>query len=99
LGLKAEGPAQGKGVTYIKAMTLREYSNVEAIKRELSNGNVVIVKITPLVIKDIDEARRAIDELKSHVASLGGDIARLGDERLIATPAHIRIWRKGLGEG
>jgi len=80
--------------TYVKAVPLKEYSDIEKIKSELKAGNVLIVKITPLATKNIEEVKNVIDELKAHVETVNGDIARLGEERIVVTPAPIKIWRK-----
>jgi SepF-like predicted cell division protein (DUF552 family) len=83
---------------FVKAMPLSEYNDITKIKDELNSGNVLIVKITPLAIKSIEDVKKAIDELKMYVESVKGDIARLGEERIVITPNPIKIWRKKLGE-
>jgi len=81
-------------VIYVKAIPLKEYSDIDEIKSELNSGNVLIVKITPLAMKNIEEVKDVIDELKKYVESVNGDIARLGEERIVVTPSPIKIWRK-----
>ena len=79
---------------YVKALPLQELDDVEAIKAEISTGNILIVRITPLAKKSVDETKLAITELTDHVKSKGGDIARLGEERIVITPPGVKIWRK-----
>lgn len=81
--------------TYVKALPLKEYSDIEKIKSELSAGNILIVKLTPLASKNIEEVKRVIDELKAYAETIEGDIARLGEERIVITPPPVKIWRKG----
>jgi SepF-like predicted cell division protein (DUF552 family) len=83
--------------TYVKAMPLKERSDVEKIKGEIEGGNILIVKITPLAMKNIEEVKNVIDELKDHIEKVNGDIARLGEERIVITPTPIKIWRKKAG--
>jgi len=83
-------------VTYIKAIPLKEYEDLNRIRDELKLGNILIVKITPLAMKNMEQVKIAIDELKSHVKSINGDIARLGEERIVITPPPIKIWRRNL---
>lgn len=83
-----------KQVTYIKALPLKNYEDLNRIKEELKMGNVLIVKITPLAMKSIEEVKNAIDELKVYAQSINGDIARLGEERIVITPPSIKIWRR-----
>ena len=79
---------------YVKALPLLELDDVEGIKSEIRAGNILIVRITPLARKSVDETKLAITELTDHVKSIGGDIARLGEERIVITPPGIRIWRR-----
>jgi SepF-like predicted cell division protein (DUF552 family) len=79
--------------TYLKALPLRELSDLQEIKIEVSNGNVLIIRITPLASKSIEHVKRAVNELYEFAESIGGDIARLGEERVVICPQNIRIWR------
>lgn len=82
------------GRIYLKALALRSSEDVERIKDEIKSGNIVIVSIGPLVEKSAEDAKRVINELSDFVASMKGDIARLGEERIILTPPGIHIWRE-----
>ena len=79
---------------YVKALPLQELDDVDAIKAEIGGGNILIVRITPLARKSVDETKLAITELTDHVKSIGGDIARLGEERIVITPPRVKIWRR-----
>ncbi len=93
----ATSPSEEKGgldKTYLKAMPLRDLSDLEEIKNEVKNGNVLILRITPLASKNIEDVKRAVNELFEFAESIGGDIARLGEERVVICPQNIRIWRE-----
>jgi SepF-like predicted cell division protein (DUF552 family) len=47
-----------KATVYVKAVALHYLSGVEKIKREVKNGNILIVKITPLAKKILKRLRR-----------------------------------------
>lgn len=79
--------------TYLRAMPLRDLSDLEAIKTEVTNGNILIIRITPLASKNIEDVKRAVNELYEFAESINGDIARLGEERVVICPQNIRIWR------
>ena len=94
---QAVPPSTNKEVsskTYLKAMPLRDLSDLEEIKKEVKNGNVLIMRITPLASKSIEDVKRAVNELYEFAESIGGDIARLGEERVVICPQNIRIWRE-----
>jgi SepF-like predicted cell division protein (DUF552 family) len=93
----AAPPSEDKevvGKTYLKAMPLRDLSDLEEIKNEVKNGNVLILRITPLASKNIEDVKLAVNELYEFAESIGGDIARLGEERVVICPQNIRIWRE-----
>ena len=80
--------------TYLKAMPLKELTDLENIKNEVKNGNIIILRVTPLANKSIDDVKSAVNELYDFTESIGGDIARLGEERVVICPKNMRIWRE-----
>ncbi len=86
--------AMAESAVFVKALPLQELDDVDTIKDEIQTGNILIVRITPLARKSVDETKLAITELTDHVKSIGGDIARLGEERIVITPPGVRIWRR-----
>lgn len=75
-------------------MPLRKLSDLNIIKHEVKSGNILILKVSPLANKSIKDIKRAINELCEFVKTLDGDIARLGEERIVITPSGVRIWRE-----
>ena len=75
-------------------MPLKELSDIENIKNEVKNGNIIILRVTPLATKSIEDVKNAVNELYQFTESIGGDIARLGEERVVICPKTIRIWRE-----
>lgn len=82
------------GKTYLKAMPLRDLADLEVVKGEVNSGNILILRITSLANKSIEDVKRAVNELCDFVESIGGDIARLGEERVVICPPDVRIWRE-----
>jgi uncharacterized protein len=87
-----ELPAPSK--TYLKAMPIRDLADIEGIKNEVKSGNIIILRITPLAGKSIENVKTAVNDLYEFAESIGGDIARLGEERVVICPRTIRIWRE-----
>ena len=79
---------------YLKAFPLRKLSDVDLVKQEVNSGNIMILKISPLAAKSIEDVKRAVNELCEFTQTVGGDIARLGEERVVVTPSAVRIWRE-----
>jgi SepF-like predicted cell division protein (DUF552 family) len=80
--------------TYLKAIPLRDLSELENVKSEVKSGNIIILRITPLASKSIDDVKRAVNELCEFAESISGDIARLGEERVVICPQNVKIWRE-----
>ena len=79
---------------YLKALPLRALTDVEMIKQEVKSGNILILKVSPLAKKSIDDVKQVVSELLEFTQLVGGDIARLGEERVVITPSFIKIWRE-----
>lgn len=79
---------------YLKALPLRSLDDVDLIKREVKSGNILIFKISPLAKKNVEDVKRAIGELSDFAQVIGGDIARLGEERVVICPSFVKIWRE-----
>jgi SepF-like predicted cell division protein (DUF552 family) len=87
----------GNGISdspYVRAMPLSQLKDLDSIERTLSAGNVLIVRITPLAKRSVEETKVAIKQLTDFAKRQGGDIARLGEERVVLTPPGIGIWRE-----
>lgn len=83
----------------LKALPLKSAEEITAIKEDLKRNTIVILKITPLAQRNIDDLKTTIEQLTEFTVSLGGDIARLGEERIVVTPPGVRIWRGEKREG
>lgn len=78
---------------YLKAITLRDISDLDIIKQDAKKQMILIIRVTPMAHRNIEALRKVIDDLYSYVKSTGGDIARLGEERVIITPPSVKIWK------
>ncbi len=77
----------------LKAFPLKNPAEVAQIKEEVKNRTIVILKITPLAQKSVEELKTTIEQLTDFAVSFGGDIARLGEERIVIAPPGVKIWR------
>jgi uncharacterized protein len=82
-----------KAPVYLKAISLRDISDISAVKEDIENHMILIIRVTPLAQKDLEELRKVVEDLYSYTQSAGCDIARLGEERIVITPPGVKIWR------
>lgn len=80
---------------YLKAITIRDHSDVYSLKEDIKNKIILILRITPIAQKDIEELRKVVDDLYSFAKELNGEVVRLGDERIIIIPSNVKIWKPG----
>ena len=79
--------------TYIKAITIRDSSDIHTITEDIKKGMVLILRVTPLAQKDVKKLRNMVEELYVLARDSNADIARLGEERIIVTPPNVKIWK------
>lgn len=76
---------------YVKSMELRSLVDVQEVADELRTGNIMILDISTLMNQDPAELKRAIDQLKGICQAIGGDVGRLTESKVIATPKFVNI--------
>jgi SepF-like predicted cell division protein (DUF552 family) len=79
---------------YLKAFVLHSLQDLDTIESEVESGNIMIVRVGPLAEKSLEDVKLAVSKMNRFTEKIGGDIARLGEERIVITPSYIKIWRK-----
>jgi len=93
-GVMQERKMEGKSKEILlKALALRSIEDIPKIQEDVTNKTIVILKVTPLAQKSLEELKSSVEQLYEFATSVGGDIARLGDERVVITPPGVKIWR------
>lgn len=82
----------------VKALQLRNADEIARIQKDVAERMIIILRVTPLAQKNVDELKVAVEQLYEFATSIGGDIARLGEERIVITPPGVRIWRGSLSQ-
>ena len=77
--------------TYLKALTIRDPSDIHGIKEDIKKGMILILRVTPLAQKNVEKLRKVVEELYVIARDSNSDIARLGEERIIITTSRIKI--------
>ena len=95
--LSEDTESQEKGSEILlKALQLKSADEIPKIQEDVANRMIVILRVTPLAQKNVEELKSAVEQLYEFSTSIGGDIARLGEERIVITPPGVRIWRGSL---
>jgi SepF-like predicted cell division protein (DUF552 family) len=76
---------------------MQSLADVQGVANELRLGNIVVIDITSLMEQDSADLKRAIDQLKGICQGIGGDVGRLTETKVLATPKFVRILFKESG--
>lgn len=85
---------QQSGPVTIEVERLETYSDSDRLQKKIREGSILLVKIRDLKTKDAEELKRAVERLRRTCLAVNGDIAGLGDDWLILTPASARVHRE-----
>jgi hypothetical protein len=78
---------------YIKVAELTKLDDIPDMRKEVYDGNVVLIDISSMK-KDKTLIDRSVKELRRATADVKGDIVGLGEDWLIATPTSVKVDRK-----
>ncbi|MBN2110188.1 MAG: cell division protein SepF [Methanosarcinaceae archaeon] len=83
-----EEPAE----TYIRVAELTNLNELTALKKEIYEGNIVMIDISNIKADKL-LLDRALKDLKDVVVDVHGDIAGIKDDQVLVTPTGIKIDR------
>lgn len=78
---------------YLKAFTVHDYSDIEIIEKDMKKGMILIIRVGYMAQNDIPNLRKLVNEMYKIAKAENGELARLGDERIVATPKGVQIWK------
>ena len=78
---------------YVKPIALESEVEAKAVEEELKQRNIVLLNITPLM-RNQAKLRSIVNDLKNFVVKINGDIARIDNEKILLTPAKVKIVKK-----
>jgi SepF-like predicted cell division protein (DUF552 family) len=76
---------------YIKSFELKDSATLQDVRDELQRGNILIIDVSTLFSQEPMEVRQTVEQLKAISKKVGGDIGKLSESKIIATPKFVRI--------
>jgi SepF-like predicted cell division protein (DUF552 family) len=76
---------------YIKSLEIKDSVDIQDANDELQRGNILIIDMGSLLGKDPVEVKQTVEQLKAISKKVGGDIGKLSDSKVIATPKFVKI--------
>jgi SepF-like predicted cell division protein (DUF552 family) len=78
---------------YVKPVALESEADAKVIQDELKQRNIILLNITPMM-RNQAKLRTIVNDLKTFVVKLNGDIARIDNEKILLTPAKVKIVKR-----
>ncbi|HNV00859.1 MAG TPA: cell division protein SepF [archaeon] len=79
---------------FVKPMDLIVDADASAVINEAKAGNIVLVNIADLKKRNANKLRELISVIKGEIKKIDGDMAAISQERLLVTPAKVKIIKK-----
>ncbi|NMA44613.1 MAG: cell division protein SepF [Candidatus Diapherotrites archaeon] len=79
---------------FVKPLDLIVDADATAVINEAKAGNIVLVNIADLKKRNATKLRELIADIKAEIKKIDGDIAAISQERLLVTPAKVKIIKK-----
>ncbi len=79
----------------VRAVTLKEFEDIEKVQEHLRDDHIVWVNIKPLKNRDMTKLKRAINRLKKTIKAVDGDMAGVDEEWIVVCPSYATIARTG----
>ncbi len=77
----------------IEIESMTTFADSERIQKKVRSGTVILVKIKDMKAKNVEDLKKAISRVKKTCMAIDGDIAGIGDDYLLLTPAATKIQR------
>ncbi len=78
---------------YVKPIALQGEGDLKIVEEELNNKNLVLLNITPIA-RNPNKLKTAVEHLRKFTGSINGDIARIDEDKVLLTPANVKIVKK-----
>lgn len=75
---------------YVKPLSLETDADIAMVETELKSRNVVLLNIAPFM-RNPAKLKESLGKLTSLTALIDGDIARISEDKVILTPARMKI--------
>ena len=75
---------------YVKPIALETENDVNVIMEELKAKNIILLNVAPMS-KQPNKLKQTIDNIKSYITKINGDIARIDTDKILLTPSKVKI--------
>ena len=81
---------EDKGIEF-EFTKMEKIEDLQKVKDEMRGDRILIVKISSILSKSLEQAEYALQELHSYCLSEGFALARMGQGRVLILPPYVRF--------
>jgi hypothetical protein len=78
---------------YVKPLNLESEDDLSTIEEELNKKNIILLDVASLVNRP-KTLKAIVDKVKEYTNKIDGDIGQIDTEKIIITPAKVKIIKK-----
>ncbi len=79
-----------KADAYIKPIALEHDSDLQLVEQELTEKNIVLLNVAAYA-RNPNKLKDAVTRLKAFTGKVNGDMARIDEDKILLTPAKVKI--------
>jgi len=79
---------------YVKPYSLLRDNDPEIVIDELKKGNIILLNVGDLTKRNAIKLRDMVGQIKNAAHEIDGDIARISADRVLVTPARVKIIKR-----
>ena len=79
---------------YVKPIALTQEKDAQMVVEEVKKGNIVLLNIGDLAKRNAIKLRELISTIRDATQQVDGDIARISIDRVLITPARVKIIKR-----
>ena len=79
---------------FVKPVTLSSEADKDVVIEEVKKGNIILLNIADLSKRNALKLRDLVNLIKQQVEQVDGDIARISTDRVLVTPARVKIIKR-----
>ena len=89
------GESSGDAKMYVRVGEIQRYEDLKEFTDYVYGGNILILDFTPIAEEDVI-LKRITNDLKELAKEINGDIAGIGNNLMIVSPANVKVERRKL---
>jgi SepF-like predicted cell division protein (DUF552 family) len=89
------GEALGDAKMYVRVGEIQRYEDLKDFTDYIYGGNVLILDFSPIADEEVI-LKRITNDLRELAKEINGDIAGIGNNQMIITPANVKVERRKL---